>query len=200
MRQSLRCAEQHHALQRAAAAPVHSCTGCNQNGHALMLLLEPPGCKAASQRSLLVEPYLLPHLHQQVYWAADATAAARQPGCCSLPSLLAHKVHSLHLLELGTTAISNIARVMQVLLQRLAGQAERTQQLEGQAQQAEAVQLELQAGLEMAGARLCLVLAAWMCAVAGKHKVGSCSATCSALPAAIMCMAAKHIIVGRHCC
>ena len=81
---------------------------------------------------------------------------------------------------------------MQVLLQRLAGQAERTQQLEGQAQQAEAVQLELQAGLEMAGARLCLVLAAWTCAVAGKHKVGSCSATCSALPAAIMWMAAKH--------
>ena len=61
---------------------------------------------------------------------------------------------------------------MQVLLQRLAGQAERAQQLEGQAQQADAVQLELQTGLEMAGARLCLVLAAWMCAVAAKHKVG----------------------------
>lgn len=79
-----------------------------------------------------------------------------------------------------TTFISTIHSVMQVLLQRLAGQAERTQQLEGQAQQAEAVQSELQTGLEMTGARLCLVLAAWMCTVAAKHKVGSCSAMCSA--------------------
>ena len=83
-----------------------------------------------------------------------------------------------------TTFISTIGSGMQVLLQRLAGQAERTQQLEGQAQQAEAVQLELQTGLEMARARLCLVLAAWMCAVAAKHKVGSCSVRSSALLAA----------------
>ena len=92
----------------------------------------------------------------------------------------AARLHPIQRSPDGAEYDARISRCAAWLLQQLAGQAERTQQLEGQAQQAEAVQSELQTGLEMTGARLCLVLAAWMCTVAAKHKVGSCSAMCSA--------------------